>query len=224
MLVILLGKILNRTSRAVAQALITHYSNSVIPPAFRTIRAISPLYKDARRFTRYYSAKQISLAYAKSPAESVARDMVEVIAAELNSTRTLRTRTAKTQKMVPLASGTESGESDLTPLEEDSEDHRKKFSKLHPNDDDVLRKKEKVADKDTLSGFAEDLSLLKAKRPFKGTRPKSKKRQAPLMDNTELFDEQPPKKKRRRTSKPEPVYVIPEVERKETTFHGRLGR
>ncbi|OAX39787.1 UV-endonuclease UvdE [Rhizopogon vinicolor AM-OR11-026] len=123
--------------------------------------------------------------------------------------------------MVP--SGTEAkqnGESDLTPLEEDSEGvHRKKV--LEP------RNKKKVAGQknaeDILSDSGEEPPLLKAKRPLKGSGPKPEKRQAPLTDNAELFDEQPRKKKRQRALKPEPVYDIPEVERKETTFRGRLG-
>ncbi|KIM83192.1 hypothetical protein PILCRDRAFT_819416 [Piloderma croceum F 1598] len=53
--------------------------------------------------------------------------------------------------------------------------------------------------------------------------PKTKKR-ARKAKESEDDDESTPKKPRKpRPPKPEPVYVIPDVERKETTFKGRLG-
>ncbi|KAG2342802.1 UV-endonuclease UvdE [Suillus weaverae] len=70
-------------------------------------------------------------------------------------------------------------------------------------------------------GSDEDFPLLKTKRQSKGT--KTNNRKAPLIDDAESVDGRPPKKKRKRAPKAEPVYVIPEVERKETTFCGRLG-
>jgi UV DNA damage endonuclease len=165
--------------------------------------------------------------YAETTAELVTRDMVGVIAAELNPQQThSRTRSAKTPMIVSGAKGKESEESSLTPLEEDSEEvHRKNVSK--PRHKDVLHNNKKAAgnknaEDSSHSDSGEDSSLLKAKGPFNKLKPK--KRQAPLMDNAELSDDQPPKKKRKRAPKPEPVYVIPEVERKKTTFRGRLGR
>ncbi|KAG1890108.1 UV-endonuclease UvdE-domain-containing protein [Suillus subluteus] len=68
----------------------------------------------------------------------------------------------------------------------------------------------------------EDFPLPKAKGPSKGTGTKNQKARL-INDDAEFFDGQPPKKKRKRAPKTEPVYAIPEVERKETTFRGRLG-
>lgn len=145
--------------------------------------------------------------------------------------RNLRTRSSKTPKiMSPETKAKESDASGLTPMEEGSVGvHIKESNPLHNG---IFNKKAagKKNARDSLSDSGEDPAMLEAKRPLKGTRSKEKKRQleaaAPNINNAELSDEQlePPKKKRGRAPKPEPVYVIPEIERKETTFHGRLGR
>jgi hypothetical protein len=55
--------------------------------------------------------------------------------------------------------------------------------------------------------------------------PNKRKRSRKVTAEDDDSDAPVPKKTRKpRLPKPEPVYVIPEVERKETTFKGRLGR
>ncbi|KIJ18576.1 hypothetical protein PAXINDRAFT_110020 [Paxillus involutus ATCC 200175] len=49
------------------------------------------------------------------------------------------------------------------------------------------------------------------------------KRSQDVDDSSALERDEGPPKKRKRAAKPEPVYVIPDVEKKETTFRGRLG-
>lgn len=65
---------------------------------------------------------------------------------------------------------------------------------------------------------------------YSGKRPQVEKKSIPKVgagDITSDDDDAPAPKKartsRRRVSKPEPVYIIPEVERRETSFKGRLG-
>ncbi|KAF9529262.1 UV-endonuclease UvdE-domain-containing protein [Crepidotus variabilis] len=54
--------------------------------------------------------------------------------------------------------------------------------------------------------------------------PKKKRtKKAKAVVDTEEFQESPSKPKRKRQPKPEPMYVIPDVEKKKTTFKGRLG-
>ncbi|KAG1751395.1 UV-endonuclease UvdE-domain-containing protein [Suillus paluster] len=139
---------------------------------------------------------------------------MEAIAAELRPGRTLRPRAAKAPKTVLSEQG---DESDLTSLEEEAE-HITKTPKFRHKT--VPRNNKKVPlNKDmeeACSGLVEDLS--------KGTGPKKRKLEAPAIeDDAASFDEHPSKKKRKRAPKVEPVYVIPEVERKQTTFRGRLG-
>ena len=56
------------------------------------------------------------------------------------------------------------------------------------------------------------------------TKPKKKARKLkPKADDSVEFTDTTKKLKNTRTPKPEPVYVIPDVEKKETTFKGRLG-
>ncbi|KAH7927536.1 UV-endonuclease UvdE [Leucogyrophana mollusca] len=60
--------------------------------------------------------------------------------------------------------------------------------------------------------------------PSRRTKPKKRNASQIEVDQASYSSEDPPKRKRKiRAPKPEPVYVIPDVERKETTFHGRLG-
>ncbi|KAG1752826.1 UV-endonuclease UvdE-domain-containing protein [Suillus lakei] len=165
-------------------------------------------------------------AYPETTAELVTRETVEETVAVLQPGRTLRPRAAKTPKTVPSVTKSEQGhdsESDLTPLEEE-EEYRLKTPKLRH--ETVLRNNKKAVrkrnTKEACPGSYEDLPVLKSKRQSKETGPK--KRKAPqLEDDAESFDEQPLKKKRKHAPKTEPVYVIPEVERKETSFRGRLG-
>lgn len=146
---------------------------------------------------------------------------MEVTAAELQPRRTLRPRVEKAPKIVPSATKQEQrDELGPNPLL-DEEEHRMEILK-HRHKTTSLRKKT-AREKETKAaspGSDEDFSLAKTKKQSKGT----KKRKAPLIDDdAESFDGQPPKKKRKRAPKAEPVYVIPDVERKETTFRGRLG-
>ncbi|KAG0694069.1 UV-endonuclease UvdE-domain-containing protein, partial [Suillus ampliporus] len=159
-----------------------------------------------------------------SPAESVTRETMETTAADLRPARSLRPRAAKAPKTVPSVTEPEqSDESDWTGLQEE-EKHIMKTPK--PRHKTVLRNNKKAPCKKDMEeacpSSVENLPLLKIKRLSKGTGPK--KRKGPLReDDAASFDEQPPKKKRKNAPKVEPVYVIPEVERKETTFRGRLG-
>lgn len=147
---------------------------------------------------------------------------MEVTAAELQPGRTLRQRAEKVPKIAPSAKKQEQcDELDPNPLL-DEEEHRMKIPKLRHKT--TLLKKKTARARETKAaspGSDEDFSLAKTKKQSKAT----KKRKAPFTDNdAESFDGQPPKKKHKRAPKAEPVYVIPEVERKETTFRGRLGR
>ncbi|KAG2132561.1 UV-endonuclease UvdE-domain-containing protein [Suillus cothurnatus] len=151
---------------------------------------------------------------------------MEVIAAEPHLGRTLRPRIAKMPKMVTCATKQEQycDKLDLNPLEEEKE-HRMKISKPH-HKTILLNNKKAARKRDTKTPACpdsdSDFSLPKTKRQSKRTG--TKKRKTPLIDDdAESFDGHPPKKKRRHASKAEPVCVIPEVERMETTFRGRLG-
>jgi UV DNA damage endonuclease len=59
-------------------------------------------------------------------------------------------------------------------------------------------------------------------------KPKKKAKKSPKKKGTEdagAYDDASPKKTRKpRAPKPEPIYIIPDVEKKETRFRGRLGR
>ena len=53
---------------------------------------------------------------------------------------------------------------------------------------------------------------------------KSKRKKGPGdSSEDESIPENRLRNRNKRTPKPEPVYIIPDVERKETTFRGRLG-
>ena len=56
----------------------------------------------------------------------------------------------------------------------------------------------------------------------KRSKPTRKRTTSQVLENTVTDSEAPPKK-RKRACKPEPVYIIPDVEKKATTFRGRLG-
>lgn len=56
-------------------------------------------------------------------------------------------------------------------------------------------------------------------RPVK----KRKKKATKKLESDPVSEGTLTQQKRQRKSKPEPVYVIPDVEKKETTFRGRLG-
>lgn len=60
-----------------------------------------------------------------------------------------------------------------------------------------------------------------SKRPARSRQ--SKRHCSRAEDGHNSVEEPPQRKKRKRNHKPDPVYDIPDVERKETTFHGRLG-
>lgn len=64
-------------------------------------------------------------------------------------------------------------------------------------------------------------------RPLRGEkRPKPRKRvkkSKEVQGDEDGGEAGPPKKRRKRQLKPEPEYIISDVERKETTFKGRLG-
>lgn len=91
-----------------------------------------------------------------------------------------------------------------------------------PRHKTVLRKTARRRDKkEACPSSDEDFPLPKTKKQSKGTK---NRKAPPTDDDAESFDGQPPKKKCKRAPKAEPVYVIPEVERKVTTFRGRLGR
>ncbi|KIY71426.1 UV-endonuclease UvdE [Cylindrobasidium torrendii FP15055 ss-10] len=65
-----------------------------------------------------------------------------------------------------------------------------------------------------------------AKRKARKRKPKESVEAPPpsLTPVDDEYQEEPPKKKRKpRVPKPEPVYIIPDVEKRSTTFHGRLG-
>jgi UV DNA damage endonuclease len=56
----------------------------------------------------------------------------------------------------------------------------------------------------------------------KRSKPTRKRTTSQVLENITTDLEVPPKK-RKRACKPEPVYIIPDVEKKATTFRGRLG-
>lgn len=95
-------------------------------------------------------------------------------------------------------------ESDLTPLEDEDE---VEASKKHTR----TRKK-----KATPKGVAVEGSN------SRNTRGARKRTRSQAVENTATDSEVPPRK-RKRACKPEPVYIIPDVEKKVTTFRGRLG-
>jgi hypothetical protein len=214
---ILSSKILNQTStgragRAVVLALLTH-SSRVIVPRFRTIGATFSLPLTFRHLAQTLAHSSIPLAYSET---------MEVTAAELQPGRTLRPRAEKAPKIVPSAKKQEQCDELYPNPLSDEEKHIMKVPK--PRRKTTLLKKKTARARETKAaspGSDEDFSLAKTKKQSKGM----KIRKAPLTDNdAESFDGQPQKKKRNRAPKAEPVYVIPEVERKETTFRGRLGR
>ncbi|KAG1762860.1 UV-endonuclease UvdE-domain-containing protein [Suillus occidentalis] len=137
---------------------------------------------------------------------------MEVTAAELQPGRTLRPRAEKAQKIVPSAKKQEQCDELYPNPLSDEEEHIMKVPK--PRRKTTLLKKKTARARETKAASPcsdEDFSLAKIKKQSKGT----KNQKAPLTDNDA--------ENCKRAPKAEPVYVIPEVERKETTFRGRLG-
>lgn len=93
-------------------------------------------------------------------------------------------------------------ESDLTPLEDEVETPKK-----HPR----IRKKKATPKNVAVEGSKS-----------RNTRGARKRTTSQAVENIVTDSEAPPKK-RKRARKPEPVYIIPDVEQKVTTFRGRLG-
>ncbi|KAH7888894.1 UV-endonuclease UvdE-domain-containing protein [Phlebopus sp. FC_14] len=104
-------------------------------------------------------------------------------------------------------------DSDLTPIEDEEVRPRRARSKAGPG-----RKKSKrrsFCDNEKKG----DLQLSPAKAR-KASKPGEPETSAIVAGNSTVGEKEQPKKKRRRVPSPEPV---PDVERKETTFRGRLG-
>lgn len=100
-------------------------------------------------------------------------------------------------------------ESDLTPLEDEVERPRTRKS--------MAPLKNAAVEYDQVPG--EDRRTKHAKSR---NTPRARKRTSSQVVENTLSEEVLPKK-RKRACQPEPVYVIPDVEKKVTTFKGRLG-
>lgn len=95
-------------------------------------------------------------------------------------------------------------ESDLTPLEDEVAVPKK-----------LLRTRRKKA-------APESEQMTGEEGHAKRSKPTRKRTTSQALENTVTGSEVHPKK-RRRAGKPEPVYIIADVEKKATTFRGRLG-
>jgi hypothetical protein len=110
----------------------------------------------------------------------------------------------------PGPAAEDDGESDLT-VPEDSDDASPARKRKSPK---------KKARKAAAAGAEEDELAEEAEE---GESPKKKRTPRKRKDVAALDGESPEKPRRARPLKPEPVYVIPDVEKKTTTFKGRLG-
>ncbi|KAG9316757.1 UV-endonuclease UvdE-domain-containing protein [Chiua virens] len=103
------------------------------------------------------------------------------------------------------------GESDLTPLEDEVEITKKRSRK---------RRKKACPKSVAVEGDQSPGEEGQAKRlKPRNTSPRKRAASQVPEDN----DLESPSKKRKHCSKPEPIYVIPDVEKKATSFKGRLG-
>ncbi|KAF9227195.1 UV-endonuclease UvdE [Gyrodon lividus] len=146
--------------------------------------------------------------------DAIMRETVQEISVTIQKGPTLRPRKAKEVLVPPEVIQGMEEEPDLTPAEDEVEAPKERAKSR--------RKKatnQKVTPNADKSAKGEGLSLATAK--------KSKKRKrSQVADNAPTLESEeapPKKKKRKRATKLDPVYIIPDVERKETTFRGRLG-
>ncbi|EIN11289.1 UV-endonuclease UvdE [Punctularia strigosozonata HHB-11173 SS5] len=100
---------------------------------------------------------------------------------------------------------------------------------LHDPDEAVAAKEDEDGEQSDLTPLPSPSTEAPAKRKAKGKGKRVAKKRKVTADGEEEGAEGPDegvkvkKPRKPRAPKPEPVYVIPDVERKETTFKGRLG-
>ncbi|EGO00170.1 hypothetical protein SERLA73DRAFT_107167 [Serpula lacrymans var. lacrymans S7.3] len=158
-----------------------------------------------------------------SPSEDLEREAITQSAADAISSailekRTLRPRRETSRIIAPTQNTNEALESDLTPIE----------SKTPLSPPTKSRQKTRRKDKFRHENEEVEVEALKIKAKSKKSKSKSKGKKHKVSqaedDASSFVEEGPPKKKRKtRQPKPEPVYVIPDVEKKSTSFKGRLG-
>ncbi|KIK92663.1 hypothetical protein PAXRUDRAFT_829736 [Paxillus rubicundulus Ve08.2h10] len=138
--------------------------------------------------------------------------------------RMLRSRKAEVCSPSARGAQVEEEESDLTPLE-DQVEVPKKRAKARRKRISTSQGASLKADKS--GGGNVKLSPAMGTNSDKISEAKKRKRSHDVDDAATLergeLEEPLRLKRRKRPAKPEPVYIIPDVEKKETTFRGRLG-
>jgi hypothetical protein len=174
----------------------------------------------------------------RSARTTVTKDYAELTDDELPPPPTKvpkRKRVTQSDEESAHATTADEADSDLTPLEEEDEygiaalkrTPKRKPAKKRARKDAAVAKDENTDDTMTGTDGTTTAESSPAKTPAKkrGRKTKSATADGEEGTGTDGTDgaAKTPKKRKARAPKPDPTYVIPDVEKKSTTFKGRLG-